>query len=150
MELEIITNIKNALLKYFQKETWEQYINSQRFGNCDRIAFIVSKICNKFKIVQLDINYSKLAIQQLHKVKDYGQMYGNHFLNMYNNTLYDFGKGTNSIRGIYLLKFNQLDKYTVELSNEERSLIKQIHVRIFQPNRYLFKKQFLNIVKEMK
>ena len=141
-----IKDIQSILLKYFNKNSWQQYTNSLKFSKCDYIAYLVSKICNDSIGVEIQQNYSKLAIQQLHKNNDFNQMYGNHYLNEYNNQLYDFGKGANCINGIYLLKYNNFDKYTITLTDNEKSLITKKYYRQLNSNKYKIKKQYIGIL----
>ena len=67
----------------------------------------------------LDINYSPIAVKKLNDIGDNGEMYGNHYVLVHDGTLYDFGKGTNSINGIYLMtQDNDMkDKYTIKSEN---------------------------------
>lgn len=139
-----IKNIQVLLLKYFNKQSWQQYIDSQTFGNCKLISYLVSQMCNQFKSVEIQYNFSPLAIKELNRKKDFGDMFGNHFLNEYNGQLYDFGKGTNSIAGIYLLKQNKFDKYTIALTNEQKQYITKKYDRII-PNQKI-KTQYINIL----
>ena len=54
-----IKNIQALLLKYFNKNSWQQYIDSQKFGDCKLISYLVSQMCNQFKVVQIEYNFSK-------------------------------------------------------------------------------------------
>lgn len=125
-----IKNIQALLLKYFNKKSWQQYIDSQKYGICDFIAFLVNQMCSDFKIICVEYNFSKLAIKQLNEKNDFGDTFGTHYLNEYNGQLYDFGKGTNTIAGIYLLKFNNFDKYTITLTQNEKHLLTNIQEKI--------------------
>lgn len=136
-----IKNIQALLLKYFNKSSWQQYIDSQKYGKCKNIAYLVNQMCSDFKIVFINQNFSKLAIKQLNDKNDFGDMCGTHYLNEYNGELYDFGKGTNTIAGIYLLKNNKFDKYTVTLTEKEKSLFTNIQYKI------LTKDHFYNNIK---
>lgn len=143
-----IKNIQALLLKYFNKKSWQQYVDSQKFGDCKFIAFLVSQMCSQFKIIEISFNFSPAAIKELHNKNDFGEMNAIHFLNQYNGQLYDFGKGTNSIAGIYLLKQNSFDKYTVTLTDEQQQYITKKYTRIIYPESLnkKVKKQYINIL----
>ena len=144
--MELIKNIQGLLLKYFNKNSWQQYIDTQKYGKCDFIAFLVSKICSDFSIIEIKYNFSKIAIKQLHQKNDFGDMFGTHYLNEYNNELYDFSKGCNSISNIYLMKNNKFDKYTVTLTNQQKSLITEKNPRILNQDNYLIKQEFIGLL----
>lgn len=143
-----IKNIQALLLKYFNKNSWQQYIDSQKFGDCKFISYLVEQMCNQFKSVEIEYNFSKLAIKELNQKNDFGDMFGNHFLNQYNGQLYDFGKGTNTISGIYLLKQNKFDKYSISLTNTQKKNIIKKYQRIITPNMLSekIKKQYIGIL----
>jgi hypothetical protein len=89
-----------------------------------------------------------MAIDELHAKNDFGEMTGVHYLNEYNGTLYDFGKGTNTIAGIYLLKHSKFDKYTITLTNKELALFKNKYERTLTEDYFKrkIKKNYIGIL----
>lgn len=122
-----IDEIKNFLIKSYKVTTWKECIDKQQFGDCYKICKkILDKFPNVFNsMADLYINYSDIAKKKLNELGDNDEMWGNHFVLVRNKTLYDFGKGTNTINNIYLLTQyeNMKDKYTIKLSNKERTYI---------------------------
>ena len=131
-----IDAIKEFVMKQYKASTWEECIDKQKFGDCDKLC---RKICKAFPkmfnyMYDLDINYSPIAVKKLNDIGDNGEMYGNHYVLVHDGTLYDFGKGTNSINGIYLMtQDNDMkDKYTIKLSSREQYFIKSKIKRLNQ------------------
>lgn len=111
-----IQNIKNYILRTLKRNSWEQYTYTLDFGKCDLVAFLVAHIDpSKIKIYQVQETYCQGAVDALHQNGDYGDMFGNHFINKIDNTYYDFGKGANQIDDIYL-PGHQYEMMNVELS----------------------------------
>lgn len=111
-----IQNIKNYILRTLKRNSWEQYIYTLDFGQCDLVAFLVAHIDpSKIKIYQVQETYCQGAVDALHQNGDYGDMFGNHFINKIGDTYYDFGKGANQIDDIYL-PGHQYEMMNVELS----------------------------------
>lgn len=143
----MIEKIQEQLLLYFNKSNWKEYIDNLKFGDCRKIACIVSQMCGKenCKVIEIDQKYSKEAKKLLN---DGGEMFGNHYLNVINNIWYDFSKGCNTINGIYLIGNNKNDDiYNVQLNDYQKKHI----IRFFNryPNYYGFKMKikYINILK---
>jgi hypothetical protein len=116
-----ISHIKHQLLSYFNKSTWEEYVNSLEFGQCQKISKIVYFSCPSLVTVySVEEHFSKEAIKQLNALGDNGEMTGVHYIVKINDKFYDFGKGANTINSIYLIGSNE-EKYLVELSENELS-----------------------------
>lgn len=124
-----IDKIKDFLIKKYKVSTWEECIDVQEFGDCNKICkLIVKKFPNTFdSLYDCSVDYSKIAIEKLNDLGDDGEMYGNHYLLSRKRTLYDFAKGTNTISGIYLLtQYDDMkDKYKIKLSSNEKKCIKE-------------------------
>ena len=129
MNDSLIEHIQNQLLKYFNKSTWKEYIDSLKFGQCQLIAKIVYQICpTKIEVYEVEEQFCHNAIEQLQAINDKNPTHGNHYIVKINNTFYDFGKGANTINGIYTIGTNQ-QKYIVELSQDELKCFTKIYFR---------------------
>lgn len=125
----LIEHIQNQLLKYFKKTTWKEYIDSLQFGQCQKIAKIVYQICPwQVEVYEVEEQFCQKAIEQLQNIGDTNPYIGNHYIVKINNIFYDFGKGANTIKGIYTIGTNQ-QKYTVELSKEELKYFIKFYLR---------------------
>ena len=113
-----IQRIQNYLLRRFKKKDWIQFIASQKYGGCQQIASIVANLDQNIQLYEVQQNFSQHAVDKLHELGDDGDMFGNHYINKIDGKYYDFGKGTNSISGIYLVGDHE-DLYNVELTEEE-------------------------------
>ncbi len=124
---EIVVYIKEFLIKHFNANSWENYVDIQQFGDCAMLCELINKnFPNVFDcIYNCDVDYSPIAIKKLNDIGDFGEMFGNHYILSRKGVLYDFGKGTNSINGIYTLtqKDDMSDKYKVNLSKGEKNQI---------------------------
>jgi len=122
-----INLIKDFLIKYYKVSTWEECVDKQKFGDCDKLCRkIFKKFPNTFDyLYDLNLKYSKIAMEKLRALGDTGEDFGNHYVLVRNNHIYDFGKGTNTINGIYLLtqREDMKDKYNIHLSKEEQNCI---------------------------
>lgn len=124
-----IDAIKNFLIKKAKVSNWEECIDKQKFGNCEKTCrSIIKQFPNVFdSMYDCSIDYSPIAVKKLNDSGDNGEMYGNHYVLSRKGVLYDFAKGTNTISGIYLLtQDNEMkDKYTINLSSKEQKCIKE-------------------------
>lgn len=120
--------VKDFLIKKYKASSWEECVDNQKFGDCRKVcSMIIKKFPGMFDCMyDCSVDYSKIAVKKLNDIGDNGEMYGNHYVLSKNRILYDFGKGTNTISGIYLLTQDEdmKDKYTVKLSNKEQECIK--------------------------
>lgn len=119
-----IDAIKNFLIKKYKVSTWEECIDSQKFGDCRKIVkSILMKFNNLFDTaLDIYIDYSPIA-QKL--INDDEDMFGNHYVLVKGNKIYDFARGANCIDGIYVLtqKEDNSDKYNIIFTKEEEKLI---------------------------
>ena len=126
--------VKDFLIKKYKASSWEECVDSQKFGDCRKVcSMIIKKFPGMFDCMyDCSVEYSEIAVKKLNSIGDYGEMWGNHYVLSKNRVLYDFGKGTNTISGVYLLtQYNDMkDKYTVKLSNKEQKCIKDKIKRI--------------------
>lgn len=134
-----IEAIKKFLIKRAKVSSWEECVDKQEFGTCDKIVKVIWE--NFYEMfdcpVDLKINYSKQA-QEL--INDNGEMNGNHYVLKKNNKYYDFARGANCINGIYVLtqKSNK-DKYDIIFTKEEEKCIVNKYKRFGPPKKLLNK-----------
>lgn len=114
----LIQKIQKYLLKKFKKKNWNQFITSQKYGDCQKIASIVANLDQNIQVYEAQQNFSQRAVDKLKEMGDDGDMFGNHYINKINGQYYDFGKGTNCISGVYLVGDNE-NLFNVELSQDE-------------------------------
>ena len=122
-----INSVKEFVMKLYGASTWEECVDKQKFGECENLC---RKIFKKFPkmfeyLYDLDLNYSKIAMKKLREKGDTGEAFGNHYVLVRNSHIYDFGKGTNTYNGIYLLtQYEDMkDKYKITFSKEEETCI---------------------------
>lgn len=129
-----IDKVKNFLIKKYKVSTWEECVDKQKFGDCRKVCtMIIKEFPDMFDhMFDCNVNYSSIAIKKLNDIGDTEEMWGNHYVLSKNKIIYDFGKGTNTISGIYLLtQDNDMkDKYTIKLSKKEQECIKDKIKRI--------------------
>lgn len=113
-----IQKIQKYLLRRFKKSKWIEFVVSQKYGDCQKIASIVANLDQNIQLYEVQQNFSQVAVDKLHELGDNGDMFGNHYINKIDGQYYDFGKGTNSISGVYLVG-SQEDLYNVELTQDE-------------------------------
>lgn len=109
-----INDVKNELLKLFKFNSWNEFIDLQKAGQCDFIAKAVCRLFPKFKMVSVYVELSKDAKEKMAP----GSTFAVHYLNKLNGKYYDFGKGSNCYDGIYVLE-GLGNKYDVEITDEE-------------------------------
>lgn len=134
-----IDKIKDFLIKKYKVSTWEECIDKQEFGTCEKIVKVIWE--NFYKMfdcaVDIDINYSEQA-QEL--INDNKEMNGNHYVLKKDGKYYDFARGANCINGIYVLTQNwNKDKYNIILTKEEENLIVNKYRRFGPPKEILYK-----------
>ena len=109
-----IEDVKSELLKLFKINTWNEFIDLQKSGQCDFISKAVCRLFPKFKMVSVYVNISEEAKKKMSS----GYTFSTHFLNKLGNKYYDFGKGTNRYEGIYVLE-GLGNIYDVNITEEE-------------------------------
>jgi len=138
-----IDKVKSFLMKRYHVSTWEECIDKQKYGDCDKIVRAIWE--NFYEMfdcaVDLKIDFSKQA-QEL--INDGGEMNGNHYVLKKDRKYYDFARGANCINGIYTLTQNHnKDKYDIILTKEEESCIVDKYKRFGAPKK-LFNKYMEN------
>jgi hypothetical protein len=122
-----IDAIKEFLTKRLRCRTWEECVDKQKFGDCDRLCrMIAQRFPNTFDgMYDMQIEYSDIAVKKLKEIGDDGPMFGNHYVLTRKGNIYDFAKGANSISGIYLMtaQNDMKDKYTIKYSKDEYKCI---------------------------
>lgn len=111
-----IEQVKEELLKLFKFNSWNEFIDFQKAGQCDYIAKLVCKLFPKFKMVSVYVDISPEARKKMGP----GYTFAIHYLNKLNGKYYDFAKGTNCYEGIYILD-GLGDKYDVNITLKEAS-----------------------------
>ena len=109
-----IEKVKEELLKLFKINTWNEFIDLQKAGQCDFISKAVCRLFPKFKMISVYVNFSEDAKKKVSP----GALYATHFLNKLGKKYYDFGKGTNRYDGVYILE-GLGDIYDVNITEEE-------------------------------
>lgn len=121
-DVPTLDEVKAALLKLYKFSTWEEFIDMQQTGQCDKIAKTVCKLFPKVKMVSAYINFSEVAKI---KINDSGEYNAVHYFNKIGKDFVDFGKGTNRYNEVYILTGID-DLYDVNFSNEAIKNIKDI------------------------
>ena len=111
-----IEQVKEELLKLFKFNSWNEFIDFQKAGQCDYIAKLVCKLFPKFKMVSVYVDISPEARKKMSP----GYTFAIHYLNKLNGKYYDFAKGTNCYEGIYILD-GLGNKYDVNITPKEAS-----------------------------
>lgn len=121
-----VSDIKQFLMDTFNASSWKEFISEQSYGTCAELASLVSTKFPSVKVVVGDGKISKTAKTKL-KVKDIAGQYFVHYFNKIGDQYVDFGKGTNTENGTYLLAGlgKPLD---VELTDAEISQYDKIKV----------------------
>lgn len=138
--------VKKFLMKKYKVSTWEECIDKQKFGDCDKIVrSIWENFYESFDCpVEIHIEYSKQA-QEL--INDDGEMNGNHYVLKKDGKYYDFARGANCINDIYVLtQNNNKDKYDIVLTKEEENCIIDRYKRFGPPKKLLNKYMKDNII----
>ena len=126
---QILTHIKQQLLKYFNKTTWEEYIDSLKFGQCQKIAKIVYFCCPQLvEIYSGTEQFPQDVITQLNALCDNNEMIATHYIVKINDRFYDFGKGANTVNNIYLIGTNK-EKYNIEMTEAELNCFEELIFR---------------------
>lgn len=109
-----IEQVKEELIKLFKFNSWNEFIDFQKAGQCDYIAKLVCKLFPKFKMVSVYVDISPEAKKKMSP----GYTFAIHYLNKLNGKYYDFAKGSNCYEGVYILD-GLGDKYDVNVTPEE-------------------------------
>jgi len=109
-----IEQVKEELVKLFKFNSWNEFIDFQKAGQCDYIAKAVCRLFPKFKMVSVYVDISPEARKKMGP----GYTFAIHYLNKLNNVYYDFAKGSNCYDGVYILD-GLGDKYDVNVTLEE-------------------------------
>lgn len=117
-----IDEIKNELLKLFKFSNWNEFIDMQQTGQCSTIAKAVCRMFPKVKMVSAIINFSDLAKLE---INDDEEMKCVHYFNQIGKQYFDFAKGTNRYKNVYVMK-GEGDMYDVTFTNKELNLITDI------------------------
>lgn len=117
--------VKQFLINYYHVNTWEECIDKQKYGHCEKICRLIKKEFPKLfdkMITNLYIEFSDIAKDKIH---DGGEMNGNHYVLTKKDEMYDFARGCNCINGIYTMtqKEDNSDKYNIFFTEEEKQLI---------------------------
>lgn len=112
-----IEQVKTELLKLFKINSWNEFIDLQKAGQCDFISKAVCRLFPKFKMVSVYVNISPEAKKKMEP----GFTFATHFLNKLGKKYYDFGKGTNCYEGVYVLE-GLGNKYDVNVTDEEAKM----------------------------
>lgn len=121
-DVPTLDEVKAALLKLYKFSTWDEFIDMQQTGQCDKIAKTVSKLFPKIKMVSAIIDFSESAIL---KINDNEENNAVHYFNKIGKNFVDFGKGTNRYNNVYILDGID-DIYDVNFSSEALKNIKDI------------------------
>ena len=73
-----VEEVQTELLKLFKFNTWKEFIESQRPGQC---TFISKAVCRLFPKFQLISCYTKFSPEALNALNLYQEDYSTHFLN---------------------------------------------------------------------
>ena len=109
-----IEQVKEELLKLFKFNSWNEFIDFQKAGQCDYIAKLVCRLFPKFKMVSVYVDISPEARKKMSPEYTFAI----HYLNKLNGKYYDFAKGTNCYEDVYILD-GLGDKYDVNITPEE-------------------------------
>lgn len=139
LEQSNIDKVKNFLIKKYKVSTWEECVDKQKLGECNKIVkWIWENFYEFFDCpVEIIVEYSEQA-QEL--INDNEEMNGNHYVLKKDGKYYDFARGANCINGIYTLtQNNNKDKYDIVLTKEEEKLIIDKYKRLGPPKKLLDK-----------
>lgn len=121
-EIPSFDEVKAALLKLYKFSSWNEFIDMQQAGQCDKIAKSVSKLFPKIKMVSAIINFSEIAKLKINDNEEYNAV---HYFNKIGKNYVDFGKGTNKYSNIYILDGID-DLYDVTFSDEALKNIEEV------------------------
>lgn len=121
-DVPTLDEVKAALLKLYRFSSWDEFINMQQVGQCDKIAKTVCKLFPKIKMVSAIINFSEIAKLKINDNDDYNAV---HYFNKIGKEYLDFGKGTNRYNNVYILE--GIDNlYDVTFSEEAIKNIEEV------------------------
>lgn len=112
-----VEHVKSFLCDIFGFKDWKTLIKSQVYGTCAETSRLIHRKFPEIKIICGEGSISKSAAKKL-KATSIADKQFVHYFNKIGNTYYDFGKGTNTENGVYLL--DKLgDQFSVELTEKE-------------------------------
>lgn len=117
-----LDEIKTELLKLFKFSNWNEFIDMQQTGQCSTIAKAVCRLFPKVKMVSAIVTFSDLAKLE---INDDDEMNCVHYFNQIGKEYFDFAKGTNRYKNIYVMKGDG-DIYDVTYTEKELKLISEI------------------------
>lgn len=120
-----IEKVKKYLMSYYKTNTWEECIDKQKYGDCRKICkLIVNEFPKLFNKYALDIYFDFSECAQ-NLLSDDDAMRGNHYVLVKDGIYYDFARGANCIKNIYVMTQNNKnsDKYDIILTDKEKKLI---------------------------
>jgi len=119
-----IDKVKDFLIKKYKVSTWEECVDKQKFGDCEKICKMIWKeFPNMFDdAYDIYIDYTDIAMKKLNDGLD---DFGNHYILQKGSKIYDFARGANCYNGVYLLTQSEdmKDKYNVVFTKEEEKCI---------------------------
>jgi hypothetical protein len=117
-----LDEIKTELLKLFKFSDWNEFIDMQQTGQCSTIAKAVCRLFPKVKMVSAIVTFSDLAKLE---INDDEEMNCVHYFNQIGKEYFDFAKGTNRYKNVYVMKGDG-DIYDVTYTEKELKLISEI------------------------
>jgi hypothetical protein len=117
-----LDEIKTELLKLFKFSDWNEFIDMQQTGQCSTIAKAVCRLFPKVKMVSAIVTFSDLAKLE---INDDDEMNCVHYFNQIGKEYFDFAKGTNRYKNVYVMKGDG-DIYDVTYTEKELKLISEI------------------------
>jgi hypothetical protein len=117
-----LDEIKTELLKLFKFSDWNEFIDMQQTGQCSTIAKAVCRLFPKVKMVSAIVIFSDLAKLE---INDDDEMNCVHYFNQIGKEYFDFAKGTNRYKNVYVMKGDG-DIYDVTYTEKELKLISEI------------------------
>ena len=123
--LPTVDQVKSKLLELSHMVSWEEFVLSQKPGECPLIAKSVSKMFPKIEMYSVVISFSQQAIDKMEPQTDPDMYTCTHYLNKVGDLWIDFGKGTNRYEGIYVLDGID-DLMSVVYSNDAKSHFSEI------------------------
>lgn len=117
-----LDEIKTELLKLFKFSDWNEFIDMQQTGQCSTIAKAVCRLFPKVKMVSAIVTFSDLAKLE---INDDDEMNCVHYFNQIGTEYFDFAKGTNRYKNVYVMKGDG-DIYDVTYTEKELKLISEI------------------------
>lgn len=120
-----INKVKQFLINYYNVNSWEEYVDTRNYGDCQKVCRLIQKNFPKLfdkMLTNIYIDFSEIAKNKIHDDKE---MNGNHYVLTKKDEMYDFARGCNCINGIYVMTQmeDNSDKYNIFFTEEEKQLI---------------------------